>query len=353
MTQTESPSKSLVTIIAPAYNEAGIIEHGVNAITDYVKTRPDYDWEILIVNDGSKDNTGAMADELAKTNPYLRVIHHPVNMNVGTALRTGFANARGEYMITLDLDLSYSVEHIGMLLDKIVSTHSDVVLASPYMKGGKVTAVPFTRKVFSRFANRYMSMISQEKFHTFTSMVRAYRGDFIRSLNLKARSVAVNPEIIYKGIILRAHMIEIPAHLDWSFQNKMGKVRTSSIRVYRSILSSLMSGFILRPFVFFLSVGMILLFISLYMIIWIIYHTFQIYPTVTSGGYFDDRFSMAIAEIFRQRPHAFLIGGFVLVVALQFISIGFLSLQNKRYFEETFHINTTILKQNLKKEKDK
>ena len=51
-----------------------------------------------------------------------------------------------------------------------------------------------------------------------------------------------------------------------------------------------------------------------------------------------------IAMLFQTRPHAFLIGGFVLLVALLFLGIGFLSLQNKRYFEEQFHIATTLLK---------
>jgi hypothetical protein len=63
---------------------------------------------------------------------------------------------------------------------------------------------------------------------------------------------------------------------------------------------------------------------------------------------FDDRFSMAIGAVFKARPHAFFVGGITLMLAIQILSLGFLSLQNKRYFEELFHINTSIFKQNSK-----
>jgi Glycosyltransferases involved in cell wall biogenesis len=335
--------KKLVSIILPAYNEAIILSKSVETIYQYIQNLTQYHWEILIVNDGSKDNTGAIANELAQKYPIIRVLHHVVNLNLGNALKTGFANSKGDYVVTLDIDLSYSVEHIGMLLDTIETTCSDMVLASPYMKGGKVTAVPFFRKVMSRMVNKLMGFAAQEKYHTFTSMVRAYKGDFIRSLNLKTKNFEISPEIIYKAMILRARIIEIPAHLDWSFQNKSG--RMSGLRVFQEIFSSLMASFIFRPYIYFIGAGAFLFFVFLYVLTWIIINVYKIYPTiVVSSSYFDDRFSMAVAKVFSQRPHAFFIGGFLLIVALQFLSMGFLSLQNKRYFEESFHINTSILK---------
>ncbi len=239
--------------------------------------------------------------------------------------------------------MSYSVDHIRSLLEAIQRKAADVVIASPYMKGGKVTNVPFTRALMSRIVNFYMSITSQDKFFTFTSMVRAYKGTFLRSLNIKSLDYSVNPEILYKSMILRARIEEIPAHLDWTYQNKAGKKRTSGIKIIKGTFSALMSGFIFRPYIFFIGTGFIFLLLALYIISWILINTFQIYPTVSvDTSYFDDQFAAAIAELFTRRPHSFLIGGFVLIVALQFLGIGFLSLQNKRYFEELFHMNTTM-----------
>jgi hypothetical protein len=222
---------------------------------------------------------------------------------------------------------------------------ADIVVASPYMKGGKSTAVPFARLIMSRTVNRFMRFSAQEKLHTYTGMVRGYRTEFLKSLNLKTKNYEINPEILYKAMILRARIVEIPAHLDWTEQNKMGAKRSSGMQVLTTFYSGLMAGFIFRPYIFFLGFGFLLLLISLYVIGWIFINIFQIYPTIPLvPGYFDERFSKALGLVFQQRPHAFFIGGITLMLAIQVLSLGFLSLQSKRYFEEMFHINSSIFK---------
>ena len=343
MINTSLPS---VSIIIPCFNEEAILQKNLTKIHEYLSgLKNKFSWEIMIINDGSDDNTGEIAEETAKQLDKIRVIHHHRNLNLGTALKTGFANAKGQYIITFDLDMSYSPTHIPALVDEIVNKHADVVIASPYMPGGMVTAVPFFRRILSRWANRYISWTSRKKIYTFSGMVRAYRADFIKNLSLKATTFEVNYEIIYKAQILRAIIVEIPAKLDWSEQNKYKDKRKSGIKINSGILNGLVSGFIFRPYIFFFIPGIILLLVSIYVIVWIIINTLRIYPQITCAGhYIDDRFSLAVAQVFTDKPHAFLIGGFVLVIALLFLGIGFLSLQNKRYFDELFNINTNLLK---------
>jgi dolichol-phosphate mannosyltransferase len=351
---TDRKKIPFISIILPAYNEEAIIEKSLGIIIDYLKLKEDkYSWEILVINDGSKDNTGLLADSLAKENKNLRVLHHPCNLNLGKALQTGFKNALGDIIVVLDMDLSYSVDHIEKLVDKQIMTDAEVVIASPYMKNGKVIKVPFIRALLSRIVNRFMRFASQEKFHTYTGMVRAYKAEFIKNLNLKTVDYEINPEILYKAMILRATIIEIPAVLDWSFQITAGKKRTSGMRIIKTFFSGLMAGFIFRPYIFFLSFGLILFLLALYMITWILINTFQILPTIQiDTQYFDDRFLQAIGYAFQKRPHAFYIGGITLVAAIQVLSLGFLSLQKKRYFEELFHLNSSILKQSRNISKD-
>ncbi|HZY26379.1 MAG TPA: glycosyltransferase family 2 protein, partial [Bacteroidales bacterium] len=177
--------KTFISIVIPMFNEEAIVEQSIAIITDYLKSRTDkYIWEIVLINDGSRDKTGSIADSLAKENTLLRVIHHHVNMNLGRALQTGFKEAKGSIIVVLDLDLSYSVEHIASLIEKQIETDADIVIASPYMKNGKVTGVPFTRALLSRIVNIFMRFAAQEKLYTFTGMVRAYKSDFIKNLNL-------------------------------------------------------------------------------------------------------------------------------------------------------------------------
>ena len=235
------------------------------------------------------------------------------------------------------------------MVDKLIETSADMVMASPYMKGGKVTAVPFLRKIMSRWVNRFMSFAAQDKYYTFTGMVRAYRKEFVQTLNLKTRDYEINPEIVYKGMILRAKIVEIPAHLDWTEQNKFAGKRSSSLKVLRGFFSGLMSGFIFRPYIFFMGIGTVLMLLSLYELVWLLYDTLADMANASAalpGG--EASFSNSLASQFKKNPQSFFVGGITFIIAIQFLSLGFLSLQSKRYFEELFHLGTSLKKQNSK-----
>jgi len=328
-------NKPFISIVAPCYNEEAILELNIKTIISYMESKSSkYNWEVIIVNDGSKDNTAAIANKLAEENASVRVIHHPTNLNLGNAIKTGFSNSKGEVIVVLDIDLSYSEQYIETMVDKLINESADIVMASPYMKGGKVIAVPFFRRVMSAWVNRFMSFAAQDKYHTFTGMVRAYRKSFIQTLNLKTRDYEINPEIIYKAMILRAKIIEIPANLDWTEQNKFAGKRTSSLRVLRSFFSGLMSGFIFRPYIFFIGIGAILMLLSLYELIWLLYDVLADLAKTDGIVGQEHSFSHSLAVEFQKNPQSFLVGGLTFIIAIQFLSVGFLSLQSKRYFEE-------------------
>jgi len=335
-----------ISLVLPCYNEEAILSRNIGIISDYMdQLSSRFHWEILIINDGSKDNTGPVADQLALASSRIRVIHHPTNLNLGNALQTGFCNSKGDIIVVLDIDLSYSVDHIEPMVETLLRTSSDIVVASPYMKGGQVTAVPFSRKQMSRWVNRLMRFASQEKFYTYTGMVRAYRREFIRTVNLKTTDYEINPEILNKAMILRAKITEIPAHLDWTEQNKFAGKRTSSMRVIRGVFSGLMSAFIFRPYMFFVVIGVALLGLSMYQLVWLLYDTLAALPAIHDQlPEIEAPFSYSLSTQFKKNPQSFLVGGITFLAAMQFLSLGFLSLQNKRYFDELFHLGTSLKK---------
>jgi glycosyltransferase involved in cell wall biosynthesis len=330
-----------LTVVLPAYNEEALIGDTLDRVIAYLTTLEDrYTWEILAVNDGSRDRTGEILDGYAAKNPRIRALHHHTNFNLGQALRYAFSNARGDYTIVLDSDLSYGPEHIGLLADAIVETRAKVVIASPYIKGGKVTAVPWFREKLSRWANRLLSMSAKGHFSTLTGMVRAYDTVFLRKLNLKAWDFEINTEIIYKAQVLRAHIVEVPAHLDWSNQLEVPE-RGSSIRVLRGILGQGFSSFLFRPFFYFIVPGLIVAIAAVYSLGWSVYHTIHAFLHVPPGA--EASFSAAVARAYAFSPHSFIVGGIALLVSIQLVSLGIMSAQQKRYFEELFHLGTTVL----------
>jgi glycosyltransferase involved in cell wall biosynthesis len=107
-----------LTAFFPAYNDEHTIENIVRSAAREIRTITK-DFEILVINDGSKDGTGAIADRLAAEMPFVRVIHHPRNMGYGAALITGFKNATKELIFYTDGDGQYDVHEIHSLFAQL------------------------------------------------------------------------------------------------------------------------------------------------------------------------------------------------------------------------------------------
>jgi hypothetical protein len=151
---------------------------------------------------------------------------------------------------------------------------------------------------------------------------------------------------MYKAMILRARIVEIPAHLDWTEQNKFQGKRTSGMRIIRGLFSGIMSAFIFRPYMFFLGIGTVLMLLSLYELVWLLHDTLaDIHIAKLQSPATNDPFSYSLYLQFKKNPQSFIVGGITFIAAIQFLSLGFLSLQNKRYFEELFHLGSSLKKQ--------
>lgn len=335
----ETPHRPLVSIVLPMFNEAAVFDTTMERLTATFDGLADrYRFEILIVDDGSTDETLELAEQFAADRPHVDVLSHRVNFELGQALRYAFGRSRGEYVVTFDADLTYDPSHIGRLLATIEETGARIVIASPYMEGGQAIGIPFTRRVLSRAANRFLSFFNQDDLSTITGMVRAYDGPFIRTLDLKAVGADVNTEIIQKAQILRARMVEIPATLDWTGQDDDRGGRGFNSRLYWNTAKQLASGFLFRPFLAFVLPGLVLLTAAALALTWI-----GVAAVVDMGngmGVVD-----ALHEQWHNTPGLFVLLGFATVLGVQLVLLGLVTFQSKRYFDELFHLNTMILRQ--------
>ncbi len=337
--------RPLVSLVLPAFNEATILEANLGRLCAYLDGLGDeYRWEILVVNDGSRDETGAIADRFAATRDDVRVLHHFANFGIGRAFKTAFRHSRGDYVITFDADLSYGPEHIPRMLARIRETRAAVVLASAYMEGGSVSNVPALRLQLSVWANRFLSLFARGRLSTLTCMVRAYDGPFVRSLRLRSSSMDVMPELVYKAMILRARIEQVPAHLDWGAPGPERPKRRSSMRIAAQVISTLLAGFVFRPFMFLVVPGAFLMLFSAYVNAWMFIHYFEQYfnpgLAITPGG---DRVTTALAVAYGLYPYTFVIGLISLVLAIQLLGLGIVALQSKRYFEEMYFLTSGLI----------
>jgi glycosyltransferase involved in cell wall biosynthesis len=208
--------KPLVSLVVPGYNESQNVISHLSAICGYMRSLEEqYHWELTFVDDGSRDDTGSLADAFAALRDNVRVVHHPKNLGLSRALKTGFGECRGDYIVTLDLGLKYSTNHIARILKTLLDRSAAIVVASPYARGGKTSNVPWLRQVLSISANRVLSGATDGRVKTVTGMVRAYDAAAVRELLPAARGSEINCELLLEAVARGAKIEEIPAHLDW------------------------------------------------------------------------------------------------------------------------------------------
>ena len=107
-----------ISVSMPAYNEVGNIRRVIGEVVDHLEEL-DRPFEIVLVNDGSVDGTGELADSMAGSLDCLRVVHHPENRGYGAALRSGFDASRGELVCLFPSDGQFDIKELDRLLERI------------------------------------------------------------------------------------------------------------------------------------------------------------------------------------------------------------------------------------------
>lgn len=235
-----------LSVVCPFYNEAEIIESAIEQLLAQLSSL-DVEWELIVVNDGSSDGSEAIAQRMALRDSRLRALGYRFNRGRGHALRTGIAAARGEVIVTTEIDLSWGERIVHDLLEAMQSWPDvDMVVASPHLEGGGYRNVPFKRVWLSRLGNRVIRACMFNDVTMNTGMTRAYRRRAIQLLPLFEDGKEFHLEVILKATAFGFRIREIPALLEWKEYKHRGKrvKRKSSSQVSRLIFShSLFSVF--------------------------------------------------------------------------------------------------------------
>ena len=195
----------LLSIIVPVYNERATIGAVLERLLsmDLPIAR-----EIIAVDDGSGDGTGAELDAAAARSPLVTALHLERNGGKGLALRTGLARTKGTIVAIQDADLELDPAQLAALVEPLLRNEADVVYGSRFMHGS--SHVPF----MTRAGNRSLTMLTNALYgSSLTDMETCYkimRGDLARSLPLTANRFDIEPEITVQLLKSGARIIELP-----------------------------------------------------------------------------------------------------------------------------------------------
>lgn len=222
-----------LSIIIPCFNE----EQALPALEAHLflvvdRLREGRTVEVIFVDDGSRDHTAKLLDELAARHPNVRVTRHPCNMGLGQATRTGFAHAQGDVIVVTDSDGTYPFSEIPALL-ALLKPDVDVVTASPYHPDGGVEGVPASRIFLSKGASLLYRILLKWDLHTYTAMFRAYRREVVQRAPSTADGFLMPAELLSNAILSGYNVVECPTVLH------VRRYGQSKARVARIILAHL------------------------------------------------------------------------------------------------------------------
>ena len=328
-----------LTVAIPVFNESNIIKETLRKLCIELESSLIFDtFEILVINDGSTDNTAELVAMSTGFGEKIKLVSHSTNLGRGKAVKTAMENFNGDVLVIIDADLSYSTKTIIDLAKPVFLDEADLTLASPYSTGGKVENIPFSRKVISRVGNRILKNAFKSARVTSTSIARGYSRDLVKSLNLIGYGKELNLEVIYKAELLGFRIRDVPAVLAWpdtrKTRQKKGGVKDLFLMA-PIIRSHLLFQFISRPTVLFGIPILISFTIFLYGILNLF---FSIVSRINEG------IENPVRETLVEGSLTLAITAFSFITGLLFIVIFFLVVQSKLYFEELFIFLTRIFK---------
>lgn len=200
----------LLSILIPLYNE----EEFIGPLLDRVLAAPlpeGIDRELIVVDDGSTDGSGEIADAKAARLPgMIRVLHHSRNQGKGAAIRTAVDAAQGEICIIQDSDLEYDPREYSKLIAPILEESADVVYGSRFMNAGARRVLYYWHTVANRFLTGLCNMVSDLNLTDIETCYKVFRTSLLRSIPIRSNRFGIEPELTIKVARREVRIYEVP-----------------------------------------------------------------------------------------------------------------------------------------------
>ena len=219
----------MLSIVVPAYNEGEhiydnlmIIDKALNAFTS--------DYEIIAVNDGSKDNTGSEIKRAASDNPRIKDFGYEANRGKGGAVSWGAINSKGDVVGFIDADLDLSPDLMQSYVEAFVYADADIVIGSKMHKDSKLD-YPAARKIFSFCYYLMLKVLFGLKCHDTQTGLKFYKGPLIREIAplRKIDGYAFDIELLALASKKKVKLVEMPVVLNYTRGQSFGRIKFKDV----------------------------------------------------------------------------------------------------------------------------
>jgi glycosyltransferase involved in cell wall biosynthesis len=190
----------MLTVFFPMWNEQEYIERAVGAAREacesLIAAGEIGDFEVLIIDDASTDDTPKIADEMAAVDRRIRVVHHPQNRKLGGSLKTGYAEARGDLILYSDADLPFDMDELGKACRVLRHYEADIVSAYRFDRTGE----GYVRVVYSAIYNLLVRFLFGVRVRDINFAFKLTRRRVFDKVQLKSEGSFIDAELIVRAI---------------------------------------------------------------------------------------------------------------------------------------------------------
>lgn len=201
MSELSPKQKLSLSVVLPAHNEAKNLPYILQEALEVLSTLG-LDYEIIVVNDGSGDDTQLVVEGFVKKNPQIKLINHPKNLGYGAALTTGFKNSTKELVFFMDADRQFSITDITKLLP--FTGEFDIVAGYRIIRHD-----PWYRVMIGRGYNLLVVTLFGVKLKDIDCAFKIYHRDVLDKIHFETVGALVNTEIMLKAQLMGKRVKEI------------------------------------------------------------------------------------------------------------------------------------------------
>lgn len=206
----------MISLIIPIYNEEEMLKQyhkDFFPVIDHLKQKCNEDFEIVLVDDNSKDSSWVMISEFVKKRKDTIGIKHEKNRGMGGAIKTGIEKSHGNLLIFLDADLTFKPEDIRILLTEHRKSSIECISGSPYLYPGLMDDVQPSRLFLSKCVNILYRLLLAKQVTSVSPIFRLYKREIFNEITLLSENFEINAEILSKMIFKGMRIKEVPVAL--------------------------------------------------------------------------------------------------------------------------------------------